>query len=164
MSVVEVTYRGIKVVRGRLEPAEGCIGFVQYEAPLPVGTRVVVHVEGEAPRAALVAGVVEQEAGAKSPPGMRLRWVAAVTDEANQTQPSAPPVPSPVDQAEPVLEMDAEPPDGRTIQMPAVTGEFLLGDATVPSMPAVTDEIPPEPSGGFDTGGKKKRTRRKKGG
>src|SRR5687767_9800739 len=111
--VVEISYRGIRVTQGKLE-GDGDPGFLPYEAPLPVGTRVLVHVEGETPREAIVSQVVEQDSSAKSPPGMKLRWAApapVITD-------SVPPAPVPP----PPIEAVPEPADSsqRTMMMPAV--------------------------------------------
>lgn len=83
---VDVTYRGLEVVRkARFQPeADG--GFVELAAPLPVGATVTLLPETGEPRDARVVSVVEQEAGAKSPPGMRLRWRA---EEAAPAAPAA---------------------------------------------------------------------------
>ncbi len=75
---VDVTYRGLKVVHKARFRSEGKGGFVELETPLPVGAIVqIVETEGAAPKDARVVGVVEHEAGAKSPPGMRLAWESA---------------------------------------------------------------------------------------
>src|SRR5262250_2807688 len=70
---VDVTYRGLRVAtRARLTESAPGTGFVEVEAPLPVGTSI--KLAGDATEDARVTGVVEQEAGAKSPPGMRIVW------------------------------------------------------------------------------------------
>jgi hypothetical protein len=74
---VDVTYRGLRVAtRARLTESAPGTGFVEVEAPLPVGTSI--HLGGDTTGAARVTGVVEQEAGAKSPPGMRIVWGEAL--------------------------------------------------------------------------------------
>jgi len=70
---VDVTYRGLRVAtRARLTESAPGTGFVEVEAPLPVGTQIKLG--GDTTEDARVTGVVEQEAGAKSPPGMRIVW------------------------------------------------------------------------------------------
>jgi|SRR5215470_10853476 len=70
---VDVTYRGLRVAtRARLTESAPGTGFVEVEAPLPVGTQI--KLSGDTTEDARVTGVVEQEAGAKSPPGMRIVW------------------------------------------------------------------------------------------
>lgn len=71
---VDVSYRGLVVARKAKLVADGDGAFVELEAPLPVGTAVSVAQEGAEAKAARVVGVVEHEAAAKSPPGMRLAW------------------------------------------------------------------------------------------
>jgi hypothetical protein len=74
VSFVDVAYRGLRVAqKARWQEGDDGQGFLEHEAPLPVGSRLALTLESGA-REALVVGVVEQEAGAKSPPGMRLRW------------------------------------------------------------------------------------------
>src|SRR5687768_3924143 len=71
---VDLTYRGLRIAHKAKLREDGEGSFVEHEAPLPVGTPlVVVRESGE--KTARVIGVVEQEAGAKSPPGMRLVWL-----------------------------------------------------------------------------------------
>jgi len=74
-SFVELRFRGLRLAeKARFEEAPGG-GFVEHEAPLPVGTSIaLVFPEGE--KVARVTGVVEQEANAQSPPGMRIAWDA----------------------------------------------------------------------------------------
>jgi hypothetical protein len=70
---VDVTYRGLKVATGaRFVAAGPGAGFVEVDAPLPVGTRLVLS--GELAKEVRVTGVVEQEAGTKTVAGMRLGW------------------------------------------------------------------------------------------
>ena len=75
---VELRFRGLRLAeKARFEEAPGG-GFVEHEAPLPVGTAIaLVFPEGE--KVARVTGVVEQEANAVSPPGMRVAWDAVPT-------------------------------------------------------------------------------------
>jgi len=76
--IVEVRYRGMRYAeKARFHEAPGG-GFVELEAPLPVGTPIALGFGGgpEGDKPARVTGVVEQEAGAKSPPGMRVAWDA----------------------------------------------------------------------------------------
>ena len=70
---IDVVYRGLRVAH-KVKLVDG---FIELETPLPVGTSISVECEGKPARAARVAHVVEHEAAAKSPPGMRLTWVAA---------------------------------------------------------------------------------------
>jgi hypothetical protein len=76
--VVDVTYRGLRVARGAklAQPGEGEQGFLEVDAPLPVGTRVTVVGEGGFRVEARVVGVVEQDPQ-KGAPGMRLAFTAA---------------------------------------------------------------------------------------
>jgi hypothetical protein len=75
---VELRFRGLRLAeKARFEESPGG-GFVEHEAPLPVGTSIaLVFPEGE--KVARVTGVVEQEANAVSPPGMRVAWDAVPT-------------------------------------------------------------------------------------
>jgi hypothetical protein len=75
---VELRFRGLRLAeKARFEEAPGG-GFVEHEAPLPVGTSIALGFpEGE--KLARVTGVVEQEANAPSPPGMRVAWDAVPT-------------------------------------------------------------------------------------
>jgi len=94
---VDVTYRGLKVAaRAKLVESAPGDAFVEIDAPLPVGTALRL-LGGEAPLDVRVAGVVEQEAGAKSPPGMHVVWgAAAEPDTSDSLEPgssgSVPPV------------------------------------------------------------------------
>jgi hypothetical protein len=101
---VEVRYRGLRLAeKARFHEAPDG-GFVELEAPMPVGTSLAIVVgsgpDGEKP--ARVIGVVEQEAGAKSPPGVKVAWdaVPAPIDAADSDGTEAP------DEAAP-----GEPPD-----------------------------------------------------
>jgi len=79
---VEVTYRGLELSqRARFEETGPGAGFLEHETPLPVGSCLVIQLE-DGPREVQVTGVVEQEAGAKSPPGMRLAWAVAEAEPA----------------------------------------------------------------------------------
>ncbi len=86
---VDVSYRGLRVAqRAKLSESGPTAGFVEVEAPLPVGTHVSLAAEGGFAVEATVMQVVEQEAGAKSPPGMRVEWAAAI--EAHEKKEPAP--------------------------------------------------------------------------
>jgi len=68
--------------------------FVEVDAPMPVGTLVrIITFGSDAPIDARVVDVVEQEAGAKSPPGMHILWgTAAEADAVTGDSGSSPPV------------------------------------------------------------------------
>jgi hypothetical protein len=72
---VEVRYRGLRLAeKARFHEVPGG-GFVELEGPMPVGTPLLVgFLDGE--KSARVTAVVEQEASAKSPPGMKVAWDA----------------------------------------------------------------------------------------
>ncbi|MBI4509395.1 MAG: hypothetical protein HY698_07140 [Deltaproteobacteria bacterium] len=71
---VDVTYHGLRVAqRARFQLAAEDSGFVETEAPLPVGTTLRLEGEGMN-REARVISIVEQESSAKSPPGMLVSW------------------------------------------------------------------------------------------
>jgi len=146
--LVDVSFRGLKVAtQARLQESMPGVGFVEVDAPLPVGTRLVVS--GEPPIEVRVTGVVEQEAGAKSPPGMRLSW----------GEPSKVAVEVPRAPTEPVADaaiLSSEPVADAAI----VASEPLDGDTTGP------EPVDPGSSGGFTadstgTGDGKRRRRRK---
>jgi hypothetical protein len=152
--VVEITYRGIRVTRGKLE-GDGDPGFLPFEAPLPVGTRVMVHPEGEPSREAIVTQIVEQDASAQSAPGMKLRWAPALPNEAaTSTHVSTPPPVEPADSPT------------RTISMPAMS---LPDEVEPPDSPRQTltmdaiavrgSEAESDPEG--DDGGRKKKRRKR---
>ncbi len=62
--------------------ADSC--FLGYEAPLPVGTNVVV-----AGRGGYVVAVVEQDGGKKTVPGMKVRFTPSSQSEGDSTLTSA---------------------------------------------------------------------------
>lgn len=98
---VDVSYRGLRIAqRAKLSESGPAVGFVEVEAPLPVGTRVSLAAEGGFAVEATVTAVVEQEAGAKSPPGMRVEW-------------AAPPAAAVEAEAEDVADEPATPTDGK---------------------------------------------------
>lgn len=114
---VDITYRGLRVAaKAKLVEQAPMTGFVEVEAPLPVGTQVTV-VDGEQSVAARVLAVVEQEAGAKSPPGMRITWAPVAERVVPKPQLTAEPPqqsaeatdPNPIilDDSSSVLEADA---------------------------------------------------------
>jgi hypothetical protein len=72
---VDLTLRGLRVAeKARLELESPTVGFVAHDAPLPIGTRLLVAGDDDFRVEARVVKVVEQEAGAASPPGMKLDW------------------------------------------------------------------------------------------
>jgi hypothetical protein len=74
---VDVVWRGLRLAqKARLAPSAESAGFVEIDAPLPVGSRVRLEGEGGFAVEARVVTVVEQESGARSPPGMRVDWSA----------------------------------------------------------------------------------------
>jgi hypothetical protein len=165
--VVEITYRGIRVAQGKLE-GDGDPGFLPFEAPLPVGTRVMVYSQEGPPREAIITQVVEQDSSAKSPPGMKLRWApapAVLEEHTATTIMHAPPVLEPEEPELTTVDAVPEPADSsaRTIMMPAVTElppEVEPADSprrTLTNMPAITD---PDRLPEGDNGGKKRRRRR----
>jgi hypothetical protein len=105
---VDLTCRGLRVAqKARLNLESPTVGFLEIEAPLPIGTRVQVTGEGDFTVDARVTKVVEQEAGAKSPPGMRIDWSPPIA--VTQVTPPAP-VAAEVEAAEEDAESPAEPP------------------------------------------------------
>jgi hypothetical protein len=110
---VDLTCRGLRVAqKARLTPESESAGFVELEAPLPIGTRVQLTGDGDFRVEARVVKVVEQEAGAKSPPGMRLDWsvvtvvtppppvaeeIEAAEEDAEASTPAASEGPAPTD-------------------------------------------------------------------
>jgi hypothetical protein len=74
---VDLLYRGLTVTRKAKLVSDPTGAFLEFETPLPVGTAVAVSKDGQAPQAARVVAVVEHEAAAKGPPGMRLAWQGA---------------------------------------------------------------------------------------
>jgi hypothetical protein len=114
-----------------------------------VGARVVVQREQGAALEGRVIGVVEQEAGAKSPPGMRLTFGDALPAPGPSPVPPAPaPAPTPSPDAVPAAAAPRpepgapEPADSnqRTeIMMVPQIDPSLLAEDTVPS--AVSDDV-----------------------
>jgi hypothetical protein len=157
---VEIRYRGIRVAAGELE-GEGNPGFVRSEAPLPVGTRVVVHAQGADPREAIVSQVVEQDPSAKVAGGMKLRWAPAGTVEPahSSTRTTAMAAVSLPDEADAESEAEADPAEVEPADSPK---------RTLISMPAIRDTdpgVPPEeaePEGGGGAGGGRKRRRKQR--
>lgn len=86
--IVDVTYRGLRMAEGARFVGDDEGGFVEVEAPLPVGSQLTVCRESGDPREARVLGVVEQEASAKSPPGMRIAFtsVSPEVDDSDDTK------------------------------------------------------------------------------
>jgi hypothetical protein len=84
---VDVTYRGLKVATKAkvVESAPG-VAFVELDAPLPVGT--TVRLGGDKALDVRVTAIVEQEAGARSPPGMHIAWGAALPSAAAEPGPA----------------------------------------------------------------------------
>jgi hypothetical protein len=150
---VDLTYRGLKVAaRARLVETGKDAAFVEIEAPLPVGSRLMVG--GDVTSAARVVGVVEQESGAKSPPGMRLALGAAAAVVARPAPAPPPPVPSPPPAPEPVIAVPA----------PAVV---VSQEVIVAEPDSIPEPAEPGHSGGFSPdegagpGGSRKRNRKK---
>lgn len=73
--LVDVTYRGLRVAKGAKLAETGEQGFLELDAPLPVGTRVTLAAEDGFRVEARVVGVVEQGAA-----GMRLDWAPPKAD------------------------------------------------------------------------------------
>lgn len=112
---VDLTLRGLRIAqKARLNLESPSVGFLEHDAPLPIGTRVSVVGEGDFRVEARVVNVVEQEAGAKSPPGMRLDWTAvtAVTPPAPVAG-EAEAAEEEVDASSPPTEEGPAPTDGR---------------------------------------------------
>jgi hypothetical protein len=186
---VDVTYRGLRVAqRARCLDAGGGALFVEHEAPLPVGSTVAIieraaadgsagPVDAAPARRARVAAVVEQEAGAKSPPGMRLELVGEATSRAAERPAGAPvavtvpvtvhPAPAPVPATaaaeptplpEPTVIPEATP-------VPDDVDDLFDGEVpqAAPAEAAGGDSRPaPEPSPGNGTDGGSRRSRRKR--
>ncbi len=130
---VDVTYRGLRVAtRARLTESAPGTGFVEVEAPLPVGTSIKLG--GDTAGDARVTGVVEQEAGAKSPPGMRIVWGEALA-------------PKPVPVPPPMPAESASPSESESVSAPDSDSE---SDSAAESVtPSSTDSTPPgEPGRG----------------
>ena len=144
---VDVTYRGLRVAtRARLTESESGVGFVEVEAPLPVGTKIKLG--GDTTAEARVTGVVEQEAGAKSPPGMRIVW----------GEKAAPP--KPVAAAESVSESASVSESESAAESESASGAESASESESESAAApasATDSTPPGEPGG------RRRRRRKPG-
>lgn len=146
---VDLTYRGLKVasrVRFVAEGAEGA--FVEHEAPLPVGARVALVRDGKPVVEARVVGVVEQEAGAKSPPGMRLRWGAGKAETI---------APAPGDTA--VMEAVIEPAD--SVPEPQEPHDTVVMAAVPEPVDESSDQSMPNPDDSTPGGRRGKRGKRK---
>ena len=169
--LVAISYRGIRLAEGNLE-GDGDPGFLPFDAPLPVGTRVTVFTPEAPPREAIVSQVVE-DVGGGAVPGMKLRWApAAAVPEVVEM------VAEPASPAEPAI----EPADStsRTQSMPAVQvpegedGAIEPADSprqTIMGMPALTEEMAaalanessePAPEGDGDGPMGKRRRRRRR--
>jgi hypothetical protein len=119
---VDVQFRGLRLAqRARLLPRGDTAGFVELETPLPVGTVVRIVEDGGMSIEARVVAVVEQEAGARSAPGMALDWAPA---------PAVEPAPPPEDTSSiavsstdllPVEEVDEAADESGTPEPPAPT-------------------------------------------
>ncbi len=131
---VDVSYRGLRVAtRARLTESAPGTGFVEVEAPLPVGTSIKLG--GDTTGDARVTGVVEQEAGAKSPPGMRIVWGEAL----------APPKPVPV----PAESASPSEPASPSESASAAESESEADSAAESVTASATDSTPPgEPGRG----------------
>ena len=179
--LVAISYRGIRLAEGNLE-GDGDPGFLPFDAPLPVGTRVMVFTPEAPPREAIVSQVVE-DVGGGAVPGMKLRWApaaavpevvemeAAPADERIDAQPAIEPADSPTrTQSMPAVSPPPEEGDGdgeiepadsprQTIMgMPALTDEMAAALAGQSSESAAEPEPEPEPEGAM---GKKRRRRRR---
>jgi hypothetical protein len=184
--VVDLTYRGLKLVqRGKLH-ADGSddaiAGFVEHEQPLPVGARVQILLEGQAPRDARVVSVVEQEASAKHTPGMKLGWISAAVRKPStrtETVPPAPVAAAPVvEKAAPVVEkVEAAPVVAAAkvepvvekvekVEAPPVAAKAEAvpeaARSSDPTEPAKAADADASSSSAPDDGGGKRRRNRKK--
>lgn len=100
-SFVDVTYHGIEVARrAKLTEVSPEAGYLEVAAPMPVGTQVVLAVDGMTIDA-VVRSVHEQVGGTEHPPGMRVRpaldadaarrwWSERVTLASEAVPPSRP--------------------------------------------------------------------------
>jgi hypothetical protein len=72
-SFVDVSYHGIELARRvKLSDVAPNAGYLEVAAPMPVGTTVVLSIEGGISITATVRGVHEQVGGSERPPGMRV--------------------------------------------------------------------------------------------
>lgn len=154
---VDVTYRGLRVAtRARLTESAPGTGFVEVEAPLPVGTRIKLG--GDTTADARVTGVVEQEAGAKSPPGMRIVWGEKAAPAKPVAVPVAATVPVPVSVTEPVAAAAAAAAAATESESESASASESESDSVSESTTASsTDSTPPGEPGG------RRRRRRKPG-
>src|SRR5690348_9950494 len=73
-SFVDVTYHGIEVARrAKLSEVSPEAGYLEVAAPMPVGTQLVLTIEGGITMPAVVRSVHEQVGGDTRAPGMRVR-------------------------------------------------------------------------------------------
>lgn len=151
---VDITYRGLKVAaRAKLVNETANAGFIEVDAPLPVGTRITLVDNGQS-IPARVQGVVEQESGAKSPPGMRVAWGEAIERKAALVVPEPEPMPEPVAPPEPVAAAATEPVPDATLEMPAEAIAEIASEAT--------SEVTADADGDAPTNGAGRRRRKTK--
>src|SRR5687768_13344061 len=75
-SFVDVSYHGIEVARRvKLTEVAPNGGYLEVAAPMPVGTTLLLSIEGGVTITATVRGVHEQVGGSERPPGMRVKPV-----------------------------------------------------------------------------------------
>src|ERR1700750_3355691 len=73
-SFVGFTYRGVALGRRvKLPQVRPSSGYVEHQAPMPVGTSIGIASEDGTLFEATVTQVVEQPGGAEGPPGMTIR-------------------------------------------------------------------------------------------
>lgn len=138
---VDVTYRGLKVATGaRLVQSGPGVGFLEVEAPLPVGSRLTLS--GPVTLEARVTGVVEQESGAKTVAGMRIAW--------GEPAAAARPASAPAKAVEPAV---APPvlPAGGTVETTPVARASDSASVTSPTAATVSNreasaDAEPEPA------------------
>jgi hypothetical protein len=162
---VDVTYRGLRVAtRARLTESSPGVGFVEVEAPLPVGT--TLKLAGDTTADARVTGVVEQEAGAKSPPGMRIVW----GEKAAPARPAAEAVaeavkPAAVSVAEAVTLTDVRVPASvaaAAAESPSESESASESESDSESAAAAADSVSPAASDTSPPGEPGRRRRRRK--
>jgi hypothetical protein len=157
---VDVSYRGLKVAsRARLTEAGTETGFIEVEAPLPVGTQLTLT--GDATLEVRVMGVVEQESGAKWPPGMRVAWGEAARAPSPSPAPGPSPAPTPV--PTPIPAPEPTPAPAIVVVAPPTV---IIGadDATSSSEPPDAGASSPDDSAGGGDGRRRRKTRRTQGG
>ncbi len=125
-SFVDVTYHGLEVARrAKLIEVAPDAGTVEVAAPMPVGTQLVLAIEGGISIHAVVGGVHEQVAGSDRAPGMRVKpaldsdaasrwWAERVTVASAVVTPTRPP-----------LEMTAE--EGAAVRAIADRAQVVSG-------------------------------------